>query len=87
MENIIATIVDHKFLPLKIHLSIMRIKIQLEGEKETHVIEVDATTKELMHKFDFTETNGKFNLEDFNGRKCQVQFNDGSYRFIAMLPL
>ena len=86
MENIIATIVDHKFLPLKIHLSIMRIKVKIEGVSESHVIEEDATTKELMHKFDFTETNGKYHLENFNGRKCNVQLKDGVYKFVSMLP-
>ena len=85
MENITATIVEHKFLPLKMHLSIMRIKVHIESTNEDHEIEKDATTKELMHKFDFTETNGKYHLEDFNGRKCKVHFKDGVYKFVSMI--
>ena len=86
MENIISTIVDHKFLPLKMHLSIMRIKIHIEITKEDDEIEEEGTKEALLNKFDFTETNGKYNLETLNGRKCNVQFKDGVYKFIAMIP-
>ncbi len=86
MENIIATIVEHKFLPLKIHPSIMRIIIHVEDTDADPELEEEGKKEELLHKFDFTETNGKYHLEDFNGRKCKVQLKDGVYKFIAMLP-
>ena len=85
MENVLATIVEHKFLPLKIHLSIMRIKVHINDTHENHVIEVEGTTEQLLTTFDFKEINGKYHLADFNGRKCHVQYKEGAYTFVAMI--
>ena len=86
MKNYVATITEHKFIPLvEVMLSTMRLTVSTPDGKDVRELEEKGSIADLSKKYDFKVEGDTYNFIGYTGRKCNIEIdNDGFFHFISM---